>query len=92
MKDYDLEKKVKKKLLKRGISEKIILNNRGLIGAVIEESSEDKQLAEQVKSMRSCQKLYFKSRSPKALIDSKDLERMVDAYIEEHYGLNLFNN
>lgn len=34
----NLEEKVKELLLKRGFSEKLLLNNRGLIGATIDET------------------------------------------------------
>ncbi|WP_248637639.1 hypothetical protein [Porphyromonas levii] len=32
--------------------------------------------------MRNAQKLYFKTRSPRALNDSKELEKEIDAEIE----------
>lgn len=36
-----------------------------------------------VKSMRDAQKRYFRTRSPMALEESKDLEKKVDKVLEE---------
>ncbi|TFH94467.1 hypothetical protein E4P48_09330 [Porphyromonas levii] len=41
-----------------------------------------KQFYSKVVMMRNAQKLYFKTRSPRALNDSKELEKEIDAEIE----------